>query len=96
MWPRAAVLDSAGQERFHHHRKFCWTALVLVLCPTLKASLSRFVKHHMFGLSLLYSANPTSLVTSYLSALSMACSDASSGLPVSRAGSVMRQFERGV
>lgn len=85
MWPKAAVLDSADQERFHRHRKLCWTALVLVLCPTLRASLSRLVKHHVFGLSLLYSTNRTSLVTSDLSTLSMACSEASSGLPVWRA-----------
>ena len=28
MWLVAAVLDSTGAERFHHHRKFCETALV--------------------------------------------------------------------
>lgn len=28
MWLVASVLDSTGTERFHHHRKFCETALV--------------------------------------------------------------------
>lgn len=28
MWMMAVVLDSTKVEHCHHHRKFCWTALV--------------------------------------------------------------------
>lgn len=27
MRPVATILDIANRERFHHHRKFCWTVL---------------------------------------------------------------------
>lgn len=56
MWPGAAVLDNVGLEHFHHPRTFYWTALVLVLCPTLKAKAlytwaSSFIIHKTSGFS---------------------------------------------
>lgn len=30
MWLVAIILDSVDSEHFHHHRKFCWTALYFI------------------------------------------------------------------
>ena len=37
MWQVAAVLNSAGVEHFHHHRKFYWTGLGETKEPTCNA-----------------------------------------------------------